>query len=216
MQATDWKRARSEDEKVQRRHQILDAAEMHFREAGFEGFSMARLAKLAGVAKGTLYLYFTTREEVLLSLYGVQIERFGHELRARLSPGMSDDKFVRAFHAAAHADHAFVALSVRLNHVIENNVSIDALVTSKRAMRATMEHASTDIAATLGLTPAQAFELTGALASLLIGSAGNDSGPDLDAENIPEDVRQFMNAFHTDTHFLKNARRILAGIRAGL
>ena len=33
-------------------------------------FSMANLAKLAGVAKGTLYLYFATREEVFLALYG--------------------------------------------------------------------------------------------------------------------------------------------------
>ena len=45
-------------------------------EAGYEGFSMGLLSKRAGVAKGTLYLYFGTKEEVLLSLYSQEFERF--------------------------------------------------------------------------------------------------------------------------------------------
>ena len=62
-------RARTQDQKHFRRQQILDAAKMHFEDVGYESFSMANLAKLAGVAKGTLYLYFATREEVFLALY---------------------------------------------------------------------------------------------------------------------------------------------------
>jgi len=62
--SVERKRARTQDQKHFRRQQILDAAEQHFAEVGYEGFSMANLAKLAGVVKGTLYLYFKTREEV--------------------------------------------------------------------------------------------------------------------------------------------------------
>ena len=59
------KRARTDEQKLLRRQSILDAAEKLFREGGFESFSMAKLAKLTGVVKGTLYLYFETREEVV-------------------------------------------------------------------------------------------------------------------------------------------------------
>jgi AcrR family transcriptional regulator len=54
-------RARSAEQKALRRHAVLDAAETYFLEVGYEAFSMAQLAKKTGLAKGTLYLYFTTR-----------------------------------------------------------------------------------------------------------------------------------------------------------
>ncbi len=63
------RRARTQEQKNLRRLEILDAAEKHFHEVGYEAFSMASLAKLAGVVKGTLYLYFKTREEVFLTLH---------------------------------------------------------------------------------------------------------------------------------------------------
>ena len=48
---------------------VLNTVHCSSREGGFEAFSMAKLAKLTGVVKGTLYLYFETREEVFLVLY---------------------------------------------------------------------------------------------------------------------------------------------------
>ena len=47
----DLRRARTDQQKYFRRQQILDAAEAHFREVGYDAFSMANLAKLAGVVK---------------------------------------------------------------------------------------------------------------------------------------------------------------------
>ena len=63
------KRARTPAQKSDRKDTILLTAKDQFIETGYEGFSMAVLAQRAGVAKGTLYLYFVTKEEVLLSLY---------------------------------------------------------------------------------------------------------------------------------------------------
>ena len=48
---------------------MLGAAEVYFLEVGYEAFSMNRLAERAGVGKGTLCLYFTTREELLITLF---------------------------------------------------------------------------------------------------------------------------------------------------
>ena len=59
---------------------ILEAADTHFRQVGFEKFSMEVLSRDLDVARGTLYRYFSTREELLLNLYQrqQQQERHGH------------------------------------------------------------------------------------------------------------------------------------------
>ncbi|SDC67203.1 transcriptional regulator, TetR family [Paenibacillus sp. UNCCL117] len=44
---------------------ILEAAKQTFSLYGFKGTTMGHIAKLAGVGKGTLYLYFTSKEELL-------------------------------------------------------------------------------------------------------------------------------------------------------
>jgi AcrR family transcriptional regulator len=62
-------RARRPEQKEERRQAILDAALRLWLEDRIHGeFTMSRLAEQAGVAKGTLYLYFATKEELFLAL----------------------------------------------------------------------------------------------------------------------------------------------------
>jgi AcrR family transcriptional regulator len=51
-----------------RREQILDAAARVFTEKGPSAATMDEVAAAAGVAKGTLYLYFESKERLLLGL----------------------------------------------------------------------------------------------------------------------------------------------------
>ena len=69
-------RAISNEEKEQKRNQILDAAETLWLEDSHEIASMNRVATAAGVAKGTLYLYFPSKEELFLSLHERQVRTF--------------------------------------------------------------------------------------------------------------------------------------------
>lgn len=48
----------------QRRDDLLNAAKRLFLERGFADTSVDQITKAAGVAKGTYYLYFTTKEDV--------------------------------------------------------------------------------------------------------------------------------------------------------
>jgi AcrR family transcriptional regulator len=50
--------------KPDKRQLILEAAETVFARTPFDRASMEEVAKLAGVAKGTLYLYFASKEEL--------------------------------------------------------------------------------------------------------------------------------------------------------
>ena len=52
-----------------KRVKILDAATCVFAERGFFGAQVADIAKRAGIAAGTVYLYFRSKDDVLLSVF---------------------------------------------------------------------------------------------------------------------------------------------------
>lgn len=66
---TKLSRAQTPEEKVAKGEFILQVAERIIRNEGLEALSMNRLVQETGFAKGTLYLYFTTRHEILASLF---------------------------------------------------------------------------------------------------------------------------------------------------
>jgi AcrR family transcriptional regulator len=59
---------RREREKAQRRQEILDAARQVFFERGFHSPTMDDVASRAEISKGTIYLYFESKEAVLAHL----------------------------------------------------------------------------------------------------------------------------------------------------
>ena len=63
-------RARSEAAKLKREDAILTAAEVLLRQSGYDAMTMQAVATTAGLAKGTLYLYFSSREALILGVYG--------------------------------------------------------------------------------------------------------------------------------------------------
>jgi AcrR family transcriptional regulator len=80
------------DEKVEtatgqdprKRQQILEGARKVFHENGFDAASMNDIARVAGVSKGTLYVYFENKERLFLEL-------IAEEKRADLWPIISLD-----------------------------------------------------------------------------------------------------------------------------
>ncbi len=88
--STAERRAR---EKAQRRREILTAARQEFFERGFHQPTVDDVAARAEVSKGTIYLYFESKEEILahlllegLSLLLIEMEAAGN---ARLLAGAS-------------------------------------------------------------------------------------------------------------------------------
>ncbi len=51
-----------------KRRQILEGARQVFTAAGFDGASMGEIAKVAGVSKGTLYVYFDSKDALFEAL----------------------------------------------------------------------------------------------------------------------------------------------------
>jgi AcrR family transcriptional regulator len=77
-------RARKPEDKELRRRAILAGARALYAERGWAGFAMADVAAKAGLVKGTLYLYWPTKEELLLSLCEELLWQWLDELDGRL------------------------------------------------------------------------------------------------------------------------------------
>jgi len=58
----------TEEEQIRRRREIFDAAVHLFLEKGFNETSLRAIAQAAGVGKSTLYDYFRTKDDILLSV----------------------------------------------------------------------------------------------------------------------------------------------------
>ena len=206
-------RARSAEQKALRRQALLDAAETYFLEVGYETFSMAQLSKRAGVVKGTLYVYFKTRDELFLTLYDQSLIRWSQVFIGCLSDSITTKAYAQALYNTAMADGSFLPLLIRLEHVIEHNVAIPRLIQSKRVFIRQVEVVAEHTSAALNLTEAQAIEVVKTMGVLLIGATRTDQGPSLDNEALPDDVQNLIASFSSDPLFVKNAVRIIEGIR---
>ncbi len=69
-----------DDPKVRKRVGILDAGAALFMRQGYRKTSMEQVAKEAGVAKGTVYLYFAKKIDLLLAAIGREKKFFLREL----------------------------------------------------------------------------------------------------------------------------------------
>lgn len=66
--------------KNEKYHLILEGALKVFAEHGYHGSQVSKIARAAGVADGTIYLYFKRKEDILISLFqeklGVLVDNF--------------------------------------------------------------------------------------------------------------------------------------------
>lgn len=174
---------------------------------------MANLARLAGVAKGTLYLYFPTREELILTLYNRHVEMWSRSFIDRLAPGVTDSEFVDLFYETAESDTIVIPLVTRPEHVIEHNVSIAHLFASKRRFKACLALIARQAKSLLNLSTDQSDELVITLGVLLAGATRADQGPSLEGEDIPSDIKGLLDTLSSKVMFTRNAMRIIHGIR---
>lgn len=78
------RRAVKDDQKLERRRALLEIAWELFQTTAYQALTMNEIAERAGLAKGTVYLYFKTKEELFLSLQEEQLAAWFAEVNARL------------------------------------------------------------------------------------------------------------------------------------
>lgn len=73
------------EDKQERHHAILDAAERLLARSPARVANVAEVADEAGLAKGTVYLYFPGKEELLLAAHERHVDEFFRALTGRLA-----------------------------------------------------------------------------------------------------------------------------------
>src|SRR5690606_15797657 len=67
--------------------QIVDAAVIAIAENGYHQAQVSKIAKQAGVADGTIYLYFKNKEDILISVFQEKMGIFAENLQAIIKSG---------------------------------------------------------------------------------------------------------------------------------
>ena len=85
-----FNRAMTDAQKEARRADILKVALHRFTLMPYESLSMADTADEAGVAKGTLYLYFRSKEELFFAIYSDELNGWFDELDRELGAAKAE------------------------------------------------------------------------------------------------------------------------------
>jgi len=98
-----------------RKEDILHAARKVFEERGYTNARMAEIAERAGVATGTLYLYFKSKEALVTALCEDYLTRLGE----KLIPLFSEPEAAKAIADSVHAIFAFAEIEQDLMRLLD-------------------------------------------------------------------------------------------------
>jgi TetR/AcrR family fatty acid metabolism transcriptional regulator len=85
MRSTRTANSNQRTQVADKREAILRAATKVFARSGYFNAKVADVAKVAGVADGTVYLYFKSKEEILRSIFDRGVSKVLAEARARIA-----------------------------------------------------------------------------------------------------------------------------------
>lgn len=88
---------RKRKEKEQRRRTILKAARKQFFERGFNPVTVASIARKAELSKGTIYLYFKSKEEIYAQILLSDIDKFHTMISSVFQEGKSASEMLVRF-----------------------------------------------------------------------------------------------------------------------
>jgi AcrR family transcriptional regulator len=129
------KRARQDGQKQERRQAILEAAWRIFQQSTYETVTMDSVARETSLAKGTLFLYFHTKEELFLAVIEQQLAEWFASVDEKLAQliGPADRTQIVSLMAASLSERAgFTRLLAILSTVLEQNVTYESALAFKR------------------------------------------------------------------------------------
>jgi AcrR family transcriptional regulator len=167
------RRAMRADQKQARRQALIDVAWHMFQTASYQAITMAEVAERAGLAKGTVYLYFKTKEELFLAIQTQQFADWFDELDARFSaaPRPASTAAVAELICASLARRAALASLLAILHtVLEQNIDATTALAFKQMLLERLTRTGTLLEACLPFMAAgQGAQILLQIYALIIG-----------------------------------------------
>lgn len=199
-------KARAPEAKQARAEALLLAAEAALVDASYHDITMLEIAKRAGLAKGTVYLYYPSKEALFLAVLMHKLNACYDAIEEGLKGDrQSADHIAKVLSGALLGQHALLSLLSLLFTQLEPGAGIEALVDFKRQLMSRMVEVGATIERAGGLEEGVGTTLITRASALAIGLQQFASPPpDIIAElaiRAPELKKQPMNveAELTDT-----------------
>ena len=206
------KRARSKAAKSDRKDAIIAAAEALLRQLGYNAMTMQTVAMKAGLGKGTLYLYFSSREGLILDVYGRLFDTWIDQFASHVSEATGVEEFCRIFCYHYKGDPLFLKLIGFANSYTEPQLDRESYIRGKRAMASRVKKLAGIACQRLDMTPVLAQKFVWGLLTIASGATQMSMPPPKLSGDFPEDVAFFIGSTDFETVFLNAALPLCAGI----
>ena len=94
-------------DKEEKRCDIALSAITLFCEKGIQQTSIDQIAKSAGVAKGTIYLYFKNKEEIVFTIWDILTQQHEEVFYTRINPNMSAKEKILEYYNFSECQESF-------------------------------------------------------------------------------------------------------------
>ncbi len=151
-----FQRAHKAEQKELRRQTILQAARARFEQDKLSQITIASIARQANLAKGSVYSYFSTKEEVFLALLIDELrDWFGSlgEVLEAYPAAQTVERVVADLIDTLRPREIMLRLLSRLFLEIEENLSLEAALDFKTWLLEASIHTGTRLERALGLAP---------------------------------------------------------------
>ncbi len=149
------RRAIGTEDKEERRQAILDAAQKLYVKHSGRMASVSEVAEAARLAKGTVYLYFPSKEEMLLALHERHVAEFFARLMRRLAapePADFDAVFAITLRYLIRGP-GYLSLTSRCFGLMDREIPAGAALAFKARVAATLQVAGTSLERHFPLLP---------------------------------------------------------------
>jgi AcrR family transcriptional regulator len=211
------RRARTANDKQLRREQVIRAARQLWRRVDLSGFTMQQVAESAGLVKGTVYLYFKTREELLLALLIEELDEWFAAVNTALeSPKkQSTSQIAKLFANSFFGRETLIRLVTIQASILERNIGFQAALEFKGFLLEKATRTSTLLERHLQfVTPTEGVLILQRINALVIGFGQlSDPAPIVQVVLDRPEFTVLSVDFHTQLETTLEA--LLNGLQAG-
>lgn len=209
-------RAITDAQQQERRQALIDVTWMLFQEKSYEEITIMDVARTAGLAKGTVYLYFRTKEELFLAVQEQQLAEWFGVLESELAcqPGCSDtSKVANAVCGTLGKRPALTRLFAILHSILEQNIDYSTMLRFKQTQLERITNLGMTLETSLPfLQPGQGAQAAMWIYTYLLGLQ-QLTNPSPMARKII-DYEPGMDAFEFD--FCRECNMVIRTLLAGL
>jgi AcrR family transcriptional regulator len=201
------KRAMTESAKAEKAKLILDTAYELYKKSTFDEIKMSDIAKAANVSKGTLFIYYSTKEILFMEMLFLEYEKRYLNLENLILSleTMTYEEFKTLFLSEMESildqDSVLIRLSAIKNTILEKNIDYDTAIKASMGLYASLEKIVRLLTERVKyLTVESSFDLLLAQNAIIVGYVNMASIPEV-LRNVIDD--NDLKGFRLD--FKKNA-----------